>query len=165
MFLRKIIHTPDDVLLALLRVTLGIVFFAHGAQKALGWFGGAGFEPTMKLFTQTMGIPAIFALLAIMAEFLGGFGLLIGLFSRIAAAGIIVNMVIAISLVHAPNGLFMNWSGKQHGEGFEYHLLAISLALLIAVRGAGAWSVDRVLDAWLTGGRTLHVHMEPQPSR
>ena len=59
----------------------------------------------------------------------------------------------------------MNWSGNQRGEGFEYHLLALALALLIMVRGAGAWSLDRVLEGWLVGGRTLHIHMEPEPSR
>ena len=112
-----------------------------------------------------MGIPAIFAVLAILAEFLGGIGLFFGLLSRIAALGIAVEMAVAVLLVHARNGFFMNWSGNQAGEGFEYHLLAISIAVLIVARGAGAWSLDRVLDAWLTGGRTVHIHMEPAHSR
>jgi len=144
---------------------LGIVFFAHGAQKALGWFGGPGFEGTMKSFTQGLGLPSVLAVLVILTEFLGGIGLIIGLLSRVAAFGIAFEMAVAILLVHAPNGFFMNWYGSQKGEGFEYHLLAISMALLVTVRGAGAWSLDRVLDAWLNGGRTLHIHMEPQPSR
>ena len=161
MLLRKIIHTTDDHALMLVRAVLGIVFFAHGAQKVLGWFGGGGFDPTMKFFTQNLGIPGFLAVLAILAEFLGGIGLFVGLLSRIAAFGIAVNMAVAVLMVHAPNGLFMNWFGNQKGEGFEYHLLAISMALLVIVRGAGAWSLDRVLEAWLTHDRTLHVHMEP----
>ena len=163
MWLRKILHTDDDYVLMLSRVVLGIVFFAHGSQKVLGWFGGPGFDQMMKAF-QGMGIPTFFALLAILAEFLGGIGLIVGLLSRIAAFGIAINMIVAVSLVHAQNGLFMNWSGSQRGEGFEYHLLAIVAAVLVLVRGAGAWSLDRVLEAWLTGGRTLHIHMEPEPS-
>jgi putative oxidoreductase len=147
------------------RVILGIVFVAHGAQKAFGWFGGPGFEPTVRTFSQGLGIPVFFAVLAILAEFLGGIGLLVGLLSRVAAFGIAVNMLVAVFLVHARNGLFMNWSGNQRGEGFEYHLLALALALLIVVRGAGAWSVDRVVEGWWAGGRTLHIRMEPEPSR
>src|SRR5947209_16363624 len=99
----------------------------------------------MTFFTQQMGIPALFAVLAILAEFLGGLGLLIGLLSRVAAFGIAVNMAVAVFLVHGPNGLFMNWYGNQKGEGFEYHLLALAMAVLVIARGAGAWSVDRVL--------------------
>jgi putative oxidoreductase len=165
MWLRKLLQTSDDYVLMLSRVILGIVFVAHGAQKAFGWFGGPGFEPTVRTFSQGLGIPVFFAVLAILAEFLGGLGLLVGLSSRIAAFGIAVNMLVAIFLVHAQNGLFMNWSGNQRGEGFEYHLLALSLTLLIVVRGAGAWSLDRLLEGWLAGGRTLHIHMEPAPSR
>ncbi len=165
MLLRKIVYTSDDHMLTFVRAVLGIVFLAHGAQKVLGWFGGPGFDATMKAFTQHMGIPALFAVLAILAEFLGGIGLLIGLLTRVAAFGIAVNMAVAILLVHAPNGFFMNWAGNQRGEGFEYHLLALSMAALLVVRGAGAWSVDRVLESWLVGGRTLHIHMEPAPSR
>jgi putative oxidoreductase len=151
--------------LMILRGVLGIVFFAHGAQKALGWFGGSGFDATMKLFTQNLGIPAIFALLAILAEFLGGLGLIIGCLSRIAAFAIAIDMVVALFLVHVSNGLFMNWAGNRKGEGFEFHLLAIAMALFVTLRGAGAWSVDRILEASLTGGRTLHIYMEPEPSR
>ena len=164
MSLMKIIRTNDDHLLTFLRVVLGFVFFAHGAQKALGWFGGHGFDQTMKSFTQGLGIPTFFAVLAIMAEFLGGIGLIVGLLSRVAAFAIAVNMIVAVALVHGRYGLFMNWAGNQPGEGFEFHLLAISMALFVVVRGAGAWSLDRVLEARFLGGRTLHIHMEPEPS-
>jgi len=165
MWLRKLFQTSDDHLLMLSRVVAGIIFVVHGAQKAFGWFGGSGFVQTVAMFNQHMGIPPFFAVLAILAEFLGGIGLIVGLLGRIAALGIAVNMVVAISLVHARNGFFMNWTGNQRGEGFEYHLLALAVLLPIVVRGAGAWSLDRVLEGWLVGGRTLHIHMEPEPSR
>ena len=165
MWFRKVIHTADDHTLMVLRIILGIVFFAHGAQKVLGWFGGAGFDQTFATFTQGLNIPAFFAVLAIAAEFLGGIGMLLGCLTRIAAFGIAVNMIVAVVLVHGRNGLFMNWTGKQPGEGFEFHLLALAVAFLVIVRGAGAWSLDRVLESWLIGGRTLHIHMEPEPTR
>ena len=164
--LRRLIHTTDDPVLTLLRVTLGVLFFAHGAQKALGWFGGSGWSATMTFFTQNMGIPALFAALAILAEFLGGIGLILGLLGRIAALSIAIEMVVALFLVHLPNGLFMNWFGAQKGEGFKYHLLAISIAVVVTVRGAGALSLDRVLENWLAGGRQIPIRMaHPEPSR
>ena len=162
--LRRLLHTPHDHTLTVLRLVLGIVFFAHGAQKMLGWFGGNGFTATMGGFTQHMGIPAPFAVLAILAEFLGGIGLILGLLSRIAAFGIAVNMLVAIFFVHAPNGLFMNWAGNQHGEGFEFHLLAIAMAGVLMARGAGAWSFDRLLDGRLGGVRMTPAHYrQPVP--
>ncbi len=133
-------------MLTIVRLVLGVVFFAHGAQKMLGWFGGYGFHGTMGFFTHQMGIPAPFAFLAICAEFFGGLGLIVGLLSRIAAFGIIVNMLVAIATVHHVNGFFMNWTGQQKGEGFEYHLLAIAMGLVILIKGAGALSVDRALS-------------------
>ncbi len=142
---RKITSTSNDFTLTVVRLVLGLIFFAHGAQKMLGWFGGYGFHGTMGFFTQ-MGIPAPLAFLAICAEFFGGLGLLVGLLSRIAALGIIVNMLVAIATVHLGNGFFMNWTGQQKGEGFEFHLLAIALATVIVVKGAGAISIDRVIS-------------------
>jgi putative oxidoreductase len=127
------------------RLTLGIVMFPHGAQKALGWFGGYGFSGTMNFFTQSMHIPAPLAFLAIAAEFAGSIGLIVGCLSRVAAFGIATNMVVAILTVHAANGFFMNWTGTQKGEGFEYHLLAIGLALIVMVQGAGAASFDALI--------------------
>jgi putative oxidoreductase len=125
---------------------LGVVFFAHGAQKTLGWFGGYGFSGTMGFFTHQMGIPAPLAALAIAAEFLGGVGLLLGFLGRIAAFGIACNMVIAVVMVHQHFGFFANWTGQQKGEGFEYHILAIAIALAIMIKGSGALSVDRALS-------------------
>ena len=122
------------------------MFFAHGAQKLLGWFGGYGFTGTMGFFTQQMHIPAPFAFLAICAEFFGGLGLIVGLLSRIAAFGIVCNMLVAVATVHVHNGFFMNWTGQQKGEGFEYHLLALALLLVVLVKGAGALSIDHALS-------------------
>jgi putative oxidoreductase len=110
-----------------------------------------------------MGIPAPFAFLAICAEFLGGLGLLLGLLARIGAFGIVVNMVVAVLTVHLPNGLFMNWAGTQKGEGFEYHILAIAIGIAIMVRGAGAYSLDGVLER--SQLRPLDRPLEPHRAR
>jgi putative oxidoreductase len=142
--MRKLLSTPNDVVLTLVRVVFGVVFFAHGAQKALGWFGGYGYSGTIGFFTQ-MHIPWMFANLAIAAEFLGGLGLILGALTRVAAFGISMNMIVAVLMVHIGNGFFMNWTGQQKGEGFEYHLLALVIAVLLMVRGGGAFSVDRAL--------------------
>jgi putative oxidoreductase len=143
--LRRLFATDDSAATAILRLTLGVVFFAHGAQKMLGWFGGYGFSATMGAFTGAMHIPAPLAFLAIAAEFFGGIGLIVGFLTRIAAFGIAMNMLVAIATVHHKFGLFMNWNGTQKGEGFEYHLLVIAMAALLMIRGAGAFSVDRAL--------------------
>ena len=145
--MKKLLVTPNDGTLALLRLVLGIVFFLHGSQKMLGWFGGFGFSGTMNFFTSQMHIPAVFAFLAIAAEFFGGLGLIVGLLARIAAFGIAVNMTVAVLMVHLPNAPFMNWYGNQKGEGYEYHLLALAMAITIMIRGAGAFSVDGALAA------------------
>jgi putative oxidoreductase len=134
------------------RVMLGIVMFPHGAQKMLGWFGGHGFTGTMNFFTGTMHIPAVFAFAAILAEFAGALGLIAGLFSRVAAFGIASVMTVAILTSHAANGFFMNWSGNQKGEGFEYHLLALGLALIVLIQGGGKASLDSVIQRKLTAG-------------
>jgi putative oxidoreductase len=142
--LQRLTNTQNDFVPAFARLVLGIVFFAHGAQKMLGWFGGYGFSNTISAFTHA-GMPAPLAFLVIFIEFFGGLSLLVGLLSRLAGLGITALMVGAILMVHARFGFFMNWMGQQKGEGFEFHLLAIALAVLIAVRGAGAFSVDRLI--------------------
>jgi len=144
--MKNIMGTKNDPILGFLRLVLGVVFFAHGAQKMLGWFGGYGYTGTMGYFAS-LGIPSIFGMLAICAEFFGGLGLIVGFLSRIAALGIIVNMLTAIALVHRPNGLFMNWGlaatgGVAAGEGYEFHLLVIAICVLIVARGGGALSID-----------------------
>src|SRR5271168_3955050 len=143
--LKRVMSTSNDVTFTILRLVLGVVFFAHGAQKLLGWFGGYGFHGTMGFF-EHLGMPAPVAFLIICTEFFGGLGLIVGLLTRIAALGIGVEMIGAIFLVHLPNGFFMNWTGTQKGEGFEYHLLAVAAAAVLLLRGAGAFSVDRTLS-------------------
>jgi putative oxidoreductase len=142
---KRLMGTSNDVSLTTLRVVLGVVFFAHGAQRMLGWFGGDGFQGTMGALTQT-GMPAPVALLIICAQFFGGLGLIVGLFTRIASLGVAGLMMGAIFMVHLPNGFFMNWMGTQKGEGIEYHLLALAMAAALLLRGAGAFSLDRVLS-------------------
>jgi putative oxidoreductase len=142
---RELAHTDHDWLLTVVRLVLGSVFFAHGAQKLLGWFGGAGFTATMDFFTHRMGIPAPLALMAIAAEFFGGLGLIVSLLGRVAAFGSIGNMLVAVVMVHSHVGLSMNWDGNQQGEGIEYHLPAVALGLAVAVKGSGAFSCDRLL--------------------
>ena len=143
--LKRLMGTTEDVSLTTLRVVLGVVFFAHGAQKMLGWFGGFGFHGTMGFFTH-MGMAAPVAFLIICTEFFGGLGLIVGLLTRIASLGIAGLMIGAIFMVHLPNGFFMNWMGKQKGEGIEYHLLVLAMAAALLLRGAGAFSVDRALS-------------------
>jgi putative oxidoreductase len=152
---RLLSATDDSTATSILRLVLGVVFFAHGAQKMLGWFGGFGFRGTMGFFTGMAHIPAPLAFLAIAAEFFGGIGLLLGFLTRIAAFGIGVNMLVAILTVHLPFGLFMNWTGTQKGEGFEFHLLVLAIVVFLVIRGAGAFSVDRLLTlSVLTSGTT-----------
>ena len=144
--LQFLVKTNDSFAPLIARLALGIVMFPHGAQKALGWFGGYGFHGTMGFFTDKMHIPAPFAFLAIAAEFAGSIGLILGVFSRVAAFGIATNMVVAILTVHLANGFFMNWyQAPDKGEGFEYHLLAIGLALIVLIQGGGRASLDRAI--------------------
>ena len=158
---RKLIQTNNDGMLPVLRVALGVIYFAHGAQLMLGWFGGLGFERSMSFFTH-MGIPTFFAALAIISQFCGGIGLIVGFLTRIAALGIAVDMLVAIFLVHVPNGFFMNWYGTKHGEGFEFHVLAVAMALFVMVHGAGAVSVDRAITT-VASHRPLSRVPHPQP--
>ncbi|OGW48489.1 MAG: hypothetical protein A2078_15730 [Nitrospirae bacterium GWC2_57_9] len=145
--IKKLLHTENDAAALVLRIMLGVVFFPHGMQKLLGWFGGYGFEGTMGFFTGKLGIPAAFAFLAIMAEGFGSLGLIAGLFTRVAALGISVTIAVAAYLMHIQNGFFMNWFGNQKGEGYEYHLLAIAIGVALMITGGGRWSVDKVIAA------------------
>jgi putative oxidoreductase len=142
--LHWLLQTDSSLTGLILRVTLAVVMFPHGAQKVFGWFGGHGFKGTMKSFTGS-GIPTVFALLAIAAESLGSLALAVGLLTRVAAFGIACVMLVAIVTVHRLNGFFMNWEGNQKGEGFEYHLLALAMAVSLIIVGAGAWSLDGAL--------------------
>lgn len=126
----------------LLRATLALVMFPHGAQKALGWFGGYGWSGTMGFLTGQIGMPSPAAALVILLEFLGPLLLLTGLLTRAIGLGFIGIMLGAITTVHAEHGFFMNWYGAQKGEGFEFHLLVIGAAAALVLTGAGRWSID-----------------------
>jgi putative oxidoreductase len=140
----KLIQTTNDWTLTILRLAAGIMIFPHGLQKTFGWFGGAGFSAQMAGFERSH-IPAVFAFLAIMAESLGGLGLIFGVLTRVAAFGLAVDMIVGVYLLHWRNGFFMNWSGHQKGEGFEFHILAVAMAIVLMAGGGGAASVDRAL--------------------
>ncbi|HET7502332.1 MAG TPA: DoxX family protein [Kofleriaceae bacterium] len=145
--LARLLSTDRSRTLLLQRILLGLVMLPHGAQKLLGWFGGYGLSGTMGYFTDTLHLPAPLALLIIVGEALGAVGLVLGAGTRVAAFGVAAIMLGAIATTHAQFGFFMNWFGAQGGEGFEYHLLALALAVPIIARGAGAFSVDGALVA------------------
>jgi putative oxidoreductase len=142
--LHALLQTDGGLVSLVLRLTLAIVMFPHGAQKALGWFGGHGLSGTLGFF-RSNGIPLPLGLLVVAAEFLGSIGLALGLLTRVAAFGIACVMVGAIVTTHLPHGFFMNWFGTQKGEGYEYHLLALGIAIALVIGGAGVWSLDAAL--------------------
>lgn len=129
----------------IIRVSLGAVVFPHGAMKLLGWFGGSGIAATVESFSHNFHIPVFLTMLVIAAESLGALCLIAGFLTRLCAFGIFCDMIGAIYLVHWPNGFFMNWFGKQHGEGFEYHLLVLGMSVALMIAGGGKLSVDRAL--------------------
>ena len=143
--LAKLIRTEPNTAVAVARVTLGLVMLPHGLQKTLGLFGGYGFTGTMGYFTGTLGMSHLVALLVIASESVGAIALIVGFLSRFCAASLVIVMVGAVYMAHWANGFFMNWFGNQPGEGFEYHLLVVGLALTVVVGGAGRWSIDRAL--------------------
>ncbi len=144
--LSSLLQTRDDIAPLILRVALGIVILPHGLQKLFGLFGGYGLTGTLNFFTETMGVPVLLAILVILAESFGALGLIAGFLTRIGAFVIGCVMIGAIYMVHLPNGFFMNWSGQQAGEGFEYHLLVLAIALVLMFKGGGKLSIDRILS-------------------
>ena len=149
--INRFFSTEDSLAPLVIRVALGAVMLPHGAQKALGLFGGGGFTATMKGMSQGMGIPAVVVFLIILSEFLGSIGLILGVATRFCAFGTFSIMTGAIFMVHLPNGFFMNWFGSQAGEGFEYHLLAIGMAVALMIAGGGKWSVERFISDLVKG--------------
>ncbi|MEK9628734.1 MAG: DoxX family protein [Nitrospinota bacterium] len=140
--MKAFFQTDESINNLITRVMLGLVMFPHGAQKLLGWFGGYGLEGTLGFFTGKLGVPWIIAILVILGESLGALGLIAGFLTRFCAAGILATMSGAVVMSHAANGFFMNWSGQQAGEGFEYHILAIALCLPLIISGGGKFSAD-----------------------
>lgn len=136
----------DSLALLMIRVPLGAIFIAHGSQKLLGAFGGHGLTATFRMFEEKLGIPPIFTLLAIIAEFGGGIGVLCGFLTRLSGFGIASTMVVAMYKVHWVNGFFMNAAcAPGRGHGIEFNLALLGMALALVFSGGGAWSVDRYL--------------------
>jgi putative oxidoreductase len=140
-----LMRTDDSAVLFFNRLAFGLVMFPHGAQKALGWYGGPGFQKTMQTFTADMGIPYWLALLVIFFEFAGSLGLILGFLTRFFALGLTTSLVTCAFMFHMQNGFFMNWMGGQKGEGFEYHILVLGLAAGLLLKGGGFLSFDRAL--------------------
>jgi putative oxidoreductase len=130
----------------MLRIPLGLIFMAHGSQKLLGLFGGKGLTATFAGFERDLGIPAIFTLLAIIAEFGGGFGVLTGFLTRLSAAGISAVMLVAIYKIHWLHGFFLNMSCiPGRGHGIEYNIALLGIALYLMIAGGGRWCLDRLV--------------------
>jgi putative oxidoreductase len=142
--LQSLVATGDSSAPLFLRLALGLMMFPHGAQKLLGWFGGYGFTGTMGYFTGTVGTPYVVGLLVVLGEFFGSLMLITGVGTRFAAASLLVIMLGAAWQRRA-NGFFMNWFGNQKGEGLEFFLLAIGIAISLVITGSGKWSVDALL--------------------
>jgi putative oxidoreductase len=143
-----------SVALLVIRLALGSIMFAHGAQKLLGWFGGHGVEATLGFMGQ-MGIPALLAWAAILAEFFGGIALIVGVLARLAALAVAIDMAVAMLMVHAPNGFFM---GGPQGSGIEFTLMLCAAATAILIAGPGRYAIAPDLE-W----RLLRRRSEPQP--
>jgi putative oxidoreductase len=148
---KRLLQTTNDPVFTIIRLVLGLVFFAHGAQKMLGWFGGYGFSGTLSAFSAS-GMPTPLALFVIVTEFFASAALICGAFARVVSGAIALLMVGAVVVVHAHFGFYMNWFGQQKGEGFEYHLLAIGLAVAVLVRGTGSFSMESLLSKSMAGG-------------
>ena len=147
--MKAFFSTKDILSLTIIRIGVGAVLLPHGFQKLLGWFGGFGWGPTIGFFSHSLHIPAFLTVLVILGESLGSVAMLMGFMTRFVATGYILIMLGAIDLVHWQNGFFMNWFGKQAGEGFEYHLLVIAMAASLLVGGGGKWSLDGVIARYL----------------
>ncbi len=144
--LRRMLETHRSTALTVLRVTLGVVMFAHGAQKMLGWFGGKGLDAALHNLVPGKYVPVPLAFLAVCAEFFGGLGLITGLLTRVAAFGVAANMIVAVAMVEGHQGFFMNWEGQKQGEGYEYHLLVLAITYALMLRGGGSASIDGLLE-------------------
>ncbi|MDI9246421.1 DoxX family protein [Marinobacter sp. CHS3-4] len=139
-FAQKLLHSDAGFAALILRVPVGLILAAHGAQKLFGWFGGYGLEGTGQ-WMASIGLEPGFlmALAAGSAEFFGGLALAMGLLSRPAAIVSAFTMLVAIFAVHIDNGLFMS------NNGYEYALTLFVVSLALAVQGGGRFSLDRAL--------------------
>ncbi len=139
--LAAFLSTSDSAIPTLTRLALGGVIFGHGLQKVFGWFGGYGIEGTLGFFAS-LGMPSVLGALVIVSDFLGSLAIVAGIATRFSAAAAFAVMLGATLLVHRPNGFFMNWGGAPHGEGYEFHLLAMAMAASLVLTGGGRAAVD-----------------------
>jgi len=142
--IHELLSTDNNVILTIVRIVLGIVIFPHGAQKLFGWFGGHGWNGSMNFFKNVVGVPYVLGALSIITESVLSIFLIAGLFTRVAALAILINMIVAATM-HFKNGFFMNWYGNSKGEGYEFHLLTFALAIALIIGGGGMFSLDRLL--------------------
>ena len=137
----KLVESKSDYSTLALRIPIGIIFMAHGAQKLFGWFGGHGLEGTGQWMASIgLGPGMLMAFLAGSGEFFGGLAILLGILTRPAAAVLSVTMLVAIFAVHFEHGLFMSNGGYEFGLA----LLAASVSLMMS--GAGKLSIDQIIS-------------------
>ncbi|MGV1097940.1 DoxX family protein [Thiovibrio sp. JS02] len=146
--LKALLKTDNSPAQFLIRLALAGVIFPHGAQKVFGAFAGPGFMATVNGFAA-MGIPPWATHVLMFSELVGSLLLALGLLTRVWALAIGTGMAVCMKLNHLEHGFFMNWFGRQQGEGIEYHILVLGIALALVVRGGGAFSLDR----FFTGDR------------
>jgi putative oxidoreductase len=142
--IHQLLSTDNNIILTLIRIVLGVVIFPHGAQKLFGWFGGYGWDRTMNFFKNVVGVHYLLGAVSILTESVLSVFLIAGLFTRVAALAILINMIVA-STMHFKNGFFMNWNGNSKGEGYEFHLLAFALSIALIIGGGGMFSLDSLL--------------------
>lgn len=133
----------DNGALLLLRLTLAVVIFPHGAQLLLGWFGGFGYTETMKYFTAVANLPYLIGMLVIGIQFFGALMLLLGIAVRLNALAMFTIFIGMIVTSHLEHGFFMNWYGSQKGEGYEYHLLVLGMTLALMLKGGGRYAIAK----------------------
>lgn len=142
---RRLLSTRDELAPLILRITVGGVVLMHGFQKLLGWFGGHGPGPTMDAFEKWFGLPYALTFLVIMSDSFGALFLLLGFLTRVAAASIGLVMLGAMFIVHGRWGFYMNWYSEPRGEGIEFHLLVLGMAIVLTILGGGKASLDAYL--------------------
>lgn len=143
--IKFLFNSSDHITGLIIRLTLALVILPHGFQLLFGWFGGNGFSATMQYFTEVEKLPWLIGFMVIMLQSVGALFILLGIAGRLVALGTVFMFIGMIVTSHAKYGFFMNWFGTQKGEGYEYHLLVIGLALALFASGSGKWSVDRVI--------------------
>lgn len=143
---QKIINTKDDISPFVIRVTLGIVMFAHGSQKMLGWFSDHGATWTVEMWQKWWGFPPAITWAVIFGEFFGPIFMVFGFCTRIMACITTAIMIGAMYFVTFKWGFYMNWyTESTRGEGYEYHILVLGICLALFIKGSGKYSIDRAL--------------------